>query len=144
MLDWSVIEECKQFDRAQQEKEKQQAIQQSTKRKKHPPMSPFFQPPPATAMPTHKVVQKRSADVVSIFKWKDMMADLLKQALPAVMATWSEEKRENIKMHCQKTAYIVALMEYLYCQLPCTYCDGTKLGGGEGESSGTKRLSLVA
>jgi hypothetical protein len=22
-------------------------------------------------------------------------------------------------------------MEYLYCQLPSTYCDGTKLGGGE-------------
>ena len=73
-----------------------------------------------------------------------MIADLLKQALPAVMATWSEEKRENVKKHCQKTAYVVALMEYLYCQLPCTYCDGTKLGGGKGESSGTKRLSLVA
>jgi hypothetical protein len=48
-----------------------------------------------------------------------MIADLLKQALPAVIATWSEEKRENIKKHCQKTAYVVALVElYLYCQLP--------------------------
>jgi hypothetical protein len=60
LMDWSVIEQCKQFDRAQQEKEKQQAIQQFTKRKKHPPMSPFFQLPPATTMPTHKVVQKIS------------------------------------------------------------------------------------
>jgi hypothetical protein len=94
-------------------------------------LSPFFQPPLATAMPTHEVIQNRPANNISIFKWKDMTADLLKQALPALMATWSEEKKENIKTHCQKSAYVVALMEYLYCQLPSTYCEATKLGGGE-------------
>jgi hypothetical protein len=30
------------------------------------------------------------------FKWKEMTADLLKQAIPAEMAAWSEGKRERI------------------------------------------------
>jgi hypothetical protein len=60
-----------------------------------------------------------------------MRANLLKRAIPAGMATWSEEKREQIEIKYKKTAYIVALMEYIVSQLPSTFCDGTKLGGGE-------------
>jgi hypothetical protein len=63
--------------------------------------------------------------------WKDMAADLLKLAIPAEMATWSQEENEYVKQNSRHTAYVVALMEYLHYQLPSTHCDGTKLGGGE-------------
>jgi hypothetical protein len=136
-LDRSVFEQRKQF-----QKEKQQAIQQSTTAKKKPPPMP---PPPQAAMPPQVVMlsqeevvkePRRIANMtteqgVSDFKWKDMTANLLKRAIPAEMATWSEEKREQIESKYKKTAYIVALMEYIVSQLPSTYSDGTKLGGGE-------------
>jgi hypothetical protein len=60
-----------------------------------------------------------------------LTAEVLKVAIPAQMATWSEEKMEDTKENCRKTAYIVAQIEYVYYQLPSTYCEGTKLGGGE-------------
>jgi hypothetical protein len=93
-------------------------------------------PPPQAAMLPQEVVQEpqRIADmtakqVISGFKWKDMTANLLKRAIPAEMAAWSEEKREQIENKYKKTASIVALVEYIILQLPSTYCDGTKLGG---------------
>jgi hypothetical protein len=95
-------------------------------------MPPQVQQPAAILpqeVPFHE--PRRIADVAD-FKWKDMTANLLlKQAIPAEMATWSEEKRESIANHCQMPAYLVALLEYIHLQLPSTHCDGTKLGGGE-------------
>jgi hypothetical protein len=46
---------------------------------------------------------RRIADV-SDFKWKEMTAALLKQAIPTEMATWSEAKREQIANNCRKPA----------------------------------------
>jgi uncharacterized metal-binding protein YceD (DUF177 family) len=100
-----------------EKEKKEQFIQQqaTSTKKKPPPMAPV-------TTTTHDM---------SDFKWQDMTAELLKVAIPAQMATWSEEKMEETKKNCQKTAYIVTLMEYIYYQLPSTYCEGTKLGGCE-------------
>jgi hypothetical protein len=100
------------------------------RRSKPPPMAP------ATAAMDAKVQN----DVLDS-KWKDMTAELLKVAIPAQIATWSEEKMEETKKNCHKTSYIVALIEYIYYQLPSTYCEGTKLGGGERRVKWYKKCS---
>jgi hypothetical protein len=134
LLEKSVLQQCKQFYIAQRGQEKQPAIQQFVSEKKPPPvitMPPQVQPPAVILpqeVPFHK--PRRIADVAD-FKWKDMTANLLKRAIPAEMATWSEEKRESIVNHCQRPAYLVALLEYIHSQLPSMHCNVTKLGGGE-------------
>ncbi len=144
------FEERKQLYVVQQEKEKQQAIQQSTEKKK-PPMPPQVQLPlAAAAMLPQEVVQPwRIADimmtkqVISDFKWKDRTVNILKQAIPAEMATWSEEKREQIENNKRLPTLLLSwsTSSRNYHLRILTEQNWEEV---KGESNGTKRLSLAA